>query len=117
MKTYEVKIFIGSCRGYSKDKFSLENLVEAIQYYQYHCKEYCTVRTTPTEYIAADYRETGWEIAVINYPRFPKTEDFVWNWSVNLSQHLLKVFQQNRISIMDSDKTVIIESPMAQEHP
>jgi hypothetical protein len=106
--TYEAKIYIGSRVGYEGEPFSLSDLKEAIKEYQ--TENTHSVRITPTTYFVKDYEEEGWEIAVINYPRFPKSEAAIYAFVYGLSVSLLKRFKQNRISFVTPGETVMLDS-------
>jgi len=72
---HEVRLYIGSLRGYKGAEFTKDELIDFIHEVQAEAgaDEAGPVRVTATEFVwgAHDqrYREPGWEIAVINYPR------------------------------------------------
>jgi len=47
-----------------------------------------------------DYAEAGWEIAVINYPRFPRTPEQLTDFMGELREFLMLELRQNRVTIM-----------------
>ena len=105
--TFEIKIYIGSHFGYTSESFSFDDLKKIIVEYQ--LENTCSVRITPTTYLVKDYQESGWEISVINYPRFPKTESAIYAFAHGLAATLLKTLKQNRISFVTPNETVMLE--------
>ena len=106
---YEVKLYLGSINSVTGDKiygFTLERVVGEIQ------EEYgkiIPVRITQTTYISgSNYRETGWEIAAINYPKLFVPVSDIKEFMLELGNRLLKKFGQSRICITDSVENEII---------
>ena len=116
--THEVSLYIGSVRGYNGDPFTREELFEAIGSYQ-SSKGDATlaVRITPTTFVVRDYVEDGWEVTAINYPRFVKKRGDIDQFMVGLAGNLLNVFQQNRITVVGAETTVMIEAAHPEQHP
>ena len=112
---YEARIYLGSCLGYNGPQFSFEELRAVIGEFQKSGIDTCNpVRITPTTYVWADYQEAGWEIAVINYPRYPKSHIVLHDFAYNLAALLLEKFQQQRISIVLPDEIVMLEADDAE---
>ena len=106
---YEVKVYLGSVNSVTGDNiygFTLERVVGEIQ------EEYgkiIPVRITQTTYISgSNYRETGWEIAAINYPKLFISMSDIKEFMLELGNKLLKKFGQSRICITDSVEKEII---------
>jgi len=112
VSTHETKIYIGSQEGYSGPAFSEYDLRQAIGEFQESCdiSVACSVRISPTRYIFRDYSESGWEIVVINYPRFPKDKVVIETFSERLAEFLLKTFKQNRMSVVGPVNTYMLEN-------
>jgi hypothetical protein len=75
------------------------------------CKKYCDniglcVTIEPTEYIYTGGSENGVRIGLINYPRFPTSEDKIWQIATNLANILKDELCQTSFSILDSNKTI-----------
>ena len=118
MKAYECKLFIGSVRGgYDGLAFSLDDLKYEIRYQQSIDQTSGPVRITETTYVYLDYEEPGWEITIIQYPRFPKPEHELRAFMLRMGAHLLEVFDQNRVTVQDGEKVTMLEAPNAQENP
>jgi hypothetical protein len=117
LPTYEVRAYIGSVYGYNGAKFSKEELAEAISHYQNIIEVALAIRLTPTSFVFQDYVEDGWEIAAINYPRFPKKHQQIDDFMFGLSNYLLNRFKQNRMSVVSPSVTVLIECVNPEENP
>lgn len=115
-RNYEARIYIGSRARYIGPLFTFSELRTAISKYQHEKGlDVCNpVRITPTTYVWDDYMEDGWEIAVIDYPRQPKSHIVLHDFAYDLGVHLLERFHQNRISIVFPDEIVMLESDEAE---
>lgn len=115
----EARLYIGSRSGYNGEHFPLHQLTVKIQTYQKEVgnpetDDLIPVRITPTNYVAGDYTEAGWEVAVISYPRRPKTKKELYEFIDGLAAYLLSEFKQNRISIVSIDRCKMIENDNPQ---
>ena len=106
---YEVKLYLGSINSVTGDNiysFTLERVIGEVQ------EEYgkiIPVRITETTYISgSNYRETGWEIAAINYPKLLISVSDIKEFMLELGNKLLNKFGQSRICVMDSVENEII---------
>lgn len=117
MPTTEARIYIGSRRKYNGDAFSYADVRAYVGEFQLARGTTTAnpVRITATAYVWEDYCEEGWEIAVINYPRHPKSDSVIRQFAYDLAAGLLNMFEQNRISIVFSDETVMLEADDAEE--
>jgi hypothetical protein len=119
---YEVKIYIGSRRGYKGAPFDKGELTAYIWDVQDEAgpEQANPVRVSETTYLWAGpgekYKEEGWEIAVIQYPRRPKPIQVINRFALNLAESLLKHFHQNRISVVFPDEIVMLEADDPEEH-
>tara|TARA_R110000824_G_scaffold266054_7_gene455005 strand:- start:77 stop:439 length:363 start_codon:yes stop_codon:yes gene_type:complete len=111
--TYWAKIYLGLNPGYEKVTDGLINSRKnrVIDY----CKSYCDdiglcVTIDDTEFIYTKGHEKGLVIGLINYPRFPKSRTQIDIYAVNLATALKELCQQNRVSIMYPDKTIMLEN-------
>jgi hypothetical protein len=99
----EAKLYIGSVRGYKGPAFSEAQLTRVIQDFQTNWNDVndwtIAVRITKTNFVCMDYTENGWEIAGINYPRFPRTADQMQKFFKELQEHLMIEFGQNRMTV------------------
>jgi hypothetical protein len=115
-ENYEVKIWIGSIRGYNGKKFLLKTLLKKIGEFQKKHEKPCSLRVSPTTFIFQDYIENGWEIVCLNYPKFPKTPEEIDDFMMKLVQFLLIELEQNRITISDMIHAVTLEADNAEQH-
>lgn len=116
---YEARLYIGSRRGYNGPVYSQWELNQAIGDFQLlqSTERACAVRITSTTFQFGTYVEAGWEIAAIQYPRFPKDEAVIKRFMVELGQHLMEKFGQNRISLATPEEVVLLERPDAEAGP
>ena len=108
VKTFESKICLGLQEGYSGIIHSLDEVKQI-------CQQYCNkvglgLTITSTNFIYVDGQEEGCIIGLINYPRFPRTENEIFGHAEELAKIFIDKFKQERISIVCSDKTYMIES-------
>tara|TARA_R110000751_G_scaffold36545_3_gene89189 strand:- start:876 stop:1307 length:432 start_codon:yes stop_codon:yes gene_type:complete len=78
------------------------------------CQKYCDkvglgLTITDTEFIYTEGNEHGLIVGLINYPRFPSIPYEVIEHAENIARKLLKELEQERVSIVTSDKTYMIE--------
>jgi len=106
LPTYEVKIFVGLRIGYSK---MINNFQTVINICQNYCNEVCLcVTVTPTTFVYVNGNEPGAIIGLINYPRFPSTEEDVCNKAIKLAEILKEELQQQRVSVMTPTESIMI---------
>lgn len=79
----------------------------SLQRIQEICREYCyfvglCVTVTPTLFIYTGGEESGVEIGLRNYPRFPSTEEELRGVAERLANKLLHNLHQHSILITDS---------------
>jgi hypothetical protein len=115
--TFEARLYIGSVQGYHGTPFTFEELKEEVGNLQSESpkEEMIPVRIAPTNFVCGNYSEAGWEIAAINYPRFPKAEALITSFMMELAKRLLVCFNQNRISIIFPNETIMFESEEAEQ--
>ena len=108
LETFECKIYLGLKEGYD----GIEHLIEEVEeILQNDCDTNGFAYTlTPTRFIYKNGNENGCIIGVINYPRFPRDKSWLKAKTYHLTQQLLKIFKQERISIVCTDDTIMVES-------
>jgi len=117
---YEIKLYLGDCRSRpilpnglkSTDKITKVALIKAIGEFQ---EEYRTktvpVRITNTTFVSeTNYSEDGWEVAAISYPHTNHSHRETLDFMLNLAEHLLNLFLQNRICVLDKQANSMLES-------
>lgn len=77
------------------------------------CREYCTevglcVTVTPTKFIYKYGEETGVEVGLINYPRFPASPDEIDRKAMELGELILQRTYQGSFSLMTPTQTTFV---------
>jgi hypothetical protein len=93
--SYPVSVFVGG------DPYLAESI----------CRRYCDnvgfcVTVTPTEYVYTEGQTEGVIVGLINYPRFPATQDDIWARAEELAHLLREELDQESFTIQAPDKTV-----------
>jgi len=111
-KTYIANIYVGTRPGYNDihDHLLISNKQKIISI----CQKYCDdvglgLTVTDTEFIYTNGNEPGIIVGLINYPRFPATRIEIKATAIDLAKILLKELKQERLSIVLSDETIMIE--------
>lgn len=115
---YEVKLFMGSRERYDGNKIYTEDEVaDAVAEFQTtQCAHNFTppVRISQTRYIHCDYTERGFELAVINYPRYDIPIRVLEMFMLDLGKHLMAKFNQNKVSVVFAEEIYVLEADDAQ---
>lgn len=114
MKTctpYHIRIFCGLKEGYGTATYNIFHSIEEVKLV---CQAYCDkigfgVSVTPTNFVYTGGHEEGVIVGIMNYPRFPKSEEELKIRALEIAQILLKKFNQERLSIEYPDKVVMLE--------
>jgi hypothetical protein len=75
------------------------------------CRRYCMqvglcVTIEPVAYIYTGGEEAGVRVGLINYPRFPSTEEQIWHHATELAELLRSELCQHSYSIIGPDRTI-----------
>lgn len=75
------------------------------------CRKYCKevglcVTVEPTLFIYTGGEEYGARIGLINYPRFPDTQENIFKKAVELAHKCREATYQHSYLVMDNEKTV-----------
>tara|TARA_R100001377_G_scaffold36088_1_gene20041 strand:+ start:274 stop:627 length:354 start_codon:yes stop_codon:yes gene_type:complete len=107
MKTqdyYESKLYMGSKTFFGEQQFSQLEVETFIGTMQDDYDLLIPVRVTPVTFVSgSEYKETGWEIAAINYPKVKATPSMIDKFMKHLAEKLLNRFNQYTICVMDSE--------------
>jgi|TARA_R110002110_G_scaffold24179_3_gene91001 hypothetical protein len=107
MKTqnyYESKLYMGSETFSGEQKFDQLEVETFIGTVQDDYDISIPVRITPITFISGSkYKESGWEIAAINYPKVKATPSMIDKFMKYLAEKLLDRFSQHTICVMDSE--------------
>ena len=108
VKTFEAKIYVGLRPAYHDAYMFDEYMVRKIA--QAYCNEVSLcVTVTPTTFLYKDSGEYGAVVGLINYPRFPATESEIVDHAKALGYRLLRGLKQNRVSIVTTNDTIMLE--------
>lgn len=106
-KTFTANIYVGLRRGYTGDVCSVHSV-------RVWLKNFCDsnkvgVTLTETEFLYVDGGEPGVIVGLIQYPRFPRPVEELKATALNIALGLMTLCQQERVSIVFSDETVMLE--------
>jgi len=106
--TYSAIIFLGLKRG------TTDRRIHSLKDVETYLSSYCDrvglcVTMTETRFIYTGGSEVGAMIGLINYPRFPSKASDITARAMELAELLQKEYGQTRLSVMFSDKTVMLE--------
>ena len=105
--TFTAIIYVGAKEHYDG---IIHTYSEAKEICQKYCNEFpLCVTLKQNEYIYKDGNEIGFEIGLINYPRFPSTPNQITQKALDLAKIFRKEFNQYKVSVVCSDKTYMIE--------
>ena len=107
---YESRLYIGNKKS-DGIRFDQSNLEKYIRSFQSEYEEVIPVRITSTTFISGeDYREDGFEVSAINYPKIDTNSIDIEIFMKKLAQALLKRFKQKTICVVDSSQIVMYEN-------
>lgn len=80
------------------------------------CQKFCDdigfcVTVTPTKYVYTDGWEQGAIVGIINYPRFPASEQTLENRALLLATELMLGLEQKRVTIDSPNGTTMLTNP------
>ena len=106
VETYEIKIYVGLRAQYTEIIYDIEDAKNLLR--NKMMKEPNCVTITPTDFIYHQGEEPGYVIGLINYPRFPRTREEMMNIAIRIAEEHMLYFNQHRVSIVASDKTIML---------
>jgi len=111
VKCYESQIYIGNINENTKEAFSQDDVEKFIAYVQDGWEFIVPVRVSETVFISGkNYKEKGWEISAISYPRLNLEWTEISDFMTHLASLLLDNFEQRRVSVVDNYHVVMLES-------
>ena len=109
-ETYEFRIYIGSLYEPNGVPFYEGKLSLEIGKFQDSYNMMIPIRLTRTSFVCGlDYVENGWEIAIINYPRLKVKIEDLESFAEDLSEHLLDIFHQKRVTLITPTVSITYE--------
>ena len=101
---YESRLYMGSETFFSDEQFNQEEVENFIGTIQDGYDIIIPVRVTPITFVSGSkYKESGWEISAINYPKIGATPSKIDRFMKYLAEKLLDRFNQHTICVMDSE--------------
>ena len=101
---YESRLYMGSETFFSDEQFNQEEVENFIGTIQDDYDIIIPVRVTPITFVSGSkYKESGWEISAINYPKIGATPSEIDSFMKYLAEKLLDRFNQHTVCVMDSE--------------
>ncbi len=76
------------------------------------CREFCLrglcVSITEADYVFTGGMESGVRVGLINYPRFPKPHDEIWDTAVELARFLIEGTHQQSCTVVGPRETMFL---------
>lgn len=96
---------IKETKSYAATVFIAGDLHQAKGALRRFCMEGLCVTVTPTTFIFTGGAEEGVAVGLINYPRFPKSDEVIWETAIRLGMTLMDDLCQWSFSVVATDKT------------
>ena len=113
IKTFQASIFIGLEYGYTQKQINENLVIESLSELQKQLSAekniFLSASVSKTNIVLNDQNEQHLKIDFINYPKFPLSEDIFKDEVLIIGKELMKQFEQNRILIIYTDETVMLE--------
>lgn len=117
VKTFTANVTLGLLRQYSNQKISLSEFKTALLRAQEHTKATLNValsaKINPCEIVFLGQEEPSIEVNFIQYPKFPQEENTLKKAIIQLTKLLMRELDQNRVVIVFSDETIMLEQSEA----
>ena len=114
IKTFQASIFIGLEIGYTQKKINKNLVIESLSELQKQLSKekdiYFSASVSKTVIVLNNHKEQHLKIDFINYPKFPISEEIFKDEVLHFGKELMKQFEQNRILIIYTDQTVMLEA-------
>ena len=104
--TFTATIYVGRREGYNGPLIPRGAVLEVISAYCNEAKLCVTV--TDTLFLYLNGAEPGFAIGLINYPRFPASQEEIKIKALALAHKLLEACNQYRVSVVFPDETETI---------
>lgn len=109
--TYTAQIYLGLRKNYEQEQIHNSAAVKEFLK-KYATKTKVCITVTDTEFIYVDGWEPGVIIGLINYPRFPSSQNDIQQRATALAEILIEKFDQQRCSVVclnGNAETIMIE--------
>lgn len=112
-KTFTAQVNLGLNKGYSNELISLVKVKEELLSAQTKIKEdfniVLSTKLRHCEILCLGQEEPSIELEFIQYPKFPSEEQSLKKAILALTEMLMIKLEQNRIVIVFSDETIMLE--------
>lgn len=113
IKTLQASIFIGLEYGYTQKQIDENLVIESLSELQKQLSVekniFLSASVSKTVIVLNNQKEPHLKIDFINYPKFPLDENIFKDEVLIIGKELMKQFKQNRILIIYTDETVMLE--------
>lgn len=113
IKTFTANATIGLIQEYSKTSIPLTKFKEALLSAQQNIYQLYTiglsVKVSTSEILFLGQAEPSVDLQFIQYPKFPQEEALLKNAIVKCIEILMLQLQQNRVVIVFTDETIMLE--------
>ena len=113
IKTFQASIFVGLEYGYSQKLINENLVIESLSELQKKLSKekdiFLSASVSNTTIVLNNQKEPHLKIDFINYPKFPLDEGVFKDEVLIIGKELMKQFKQNRILIIYTDETVMLE--------
>ena len=113
IKTFQASIFIGLEYGYTQKQINENLVIESLSELQKQLSAekniFLSASISKTVIVLNNQKEPHLKINFINYPKFPLDENIFKDEVLIIGKELMKQFEQNRILIIYTDETVMLE--------
>jgi len=118
VKTWEAKFTVGTIRGYNGEHIHQHEIFAKIKEFQRKRKDegkvICPVKISTSMIMFESYYEECRDISIIQYPRFPQEEFKLQAFITSLAKYLLIELEQNRITVILPNDTILYEQENAE---
>ena len=97
-----------TCPTYTSEIYIAGDIPMAKQLLREYCLQGFCVSIEPVSYIYTMGEESGMVVRIINYPRFPRTQDEIKQKGVELGELLIKGLHVGSCSVVCTDETVFL---------
>ena len=113
IKTFQASIFIGLEYGYTQKQIDENLVIESLSELQKQLSAekniFLSASISKTVIVLNNQKEPHLKINFINYPKFPLDENIFKDEVLIIGKELMKQFEQNRILIIYTDETSMLE--------
>lgn len=97
-----------TCPTYTAEIYIAGDIPVAKQLLREYCLQGFCVSIEPVYYVYTMGEESGMVVRIINYPRFPRTQDEIKQKGVELGGLLIKGLHAGSCSVVCTDETIFL---------